>query len=105
MDEKEKFWEDPESESHRQAVCEAAEQAQKITGENAKASIKSVAQTESDEFWQRWGRYSPPDPLTRQREPVNAMSGAIERGGGSKSGKKHKNPVKKAPEYMKYLGM
>lgn len=102
MEEKDKFWHDtPEAETHRQAVCEAAEQAQKQTQANASKSIKSLAQAEGDEFWQRWGKYSPQDPQNVTREPISAMGGPVEHGGGSKSGKRKKS--KKASDWRPYM--
>lgn len=68
--------------------------------------IKSKELKELDEhekFWRDWARTSPPDSL-KQREPINAMSGEIERGGGSKSGKRHKAAKKTIAEYLKTWG-
>lgn len=50
----------------------------------------------SANFWDWWAGSSPPDSL-KQKEPINAMSGAIELGGGSKSGKKRKKPPRTNP--------
>lgn len=46
-------------------------------------------------------RYHPPS--LHDKDPI-PLDGPSAPGGGSKS-KRHKNPMKKTPEYMKFLGM
>lgn len=58
---------------------------------------------EHERFWRDWARTSPPDSL-KQREPINAMSGGIVFGGGSKNSRR-KQPAKKMPEYLKTFGL
>lgn len=82
-------------------IQEIADKIEKQDKEQVKKDAEVIKlKNEHEDFWQWWGRTSPPDSL-KQREPVNAMSGAIERGGGSKSGKKKK--LKKPSDWRPYM--
>lgn len=91
-------------EEQREAVKQAAEKAGEIVYQEAVKSAKKVAvvRANTEEFW-RWFNAGKRASDLRVKE-IMPPGGAIERGGGSKSGKRHKNPPKKAPEYLRTWG-
>lgn len=96
--------------AHRETIRKAAEIAEETVHEEAVKSARIIStpreliQADSEDFWRFWAATSPPDPENRTREPVAAMGGAIERGGGSKSNRKKKTPKKKFVELGTWVG-
>lgn len=66
-----------------------------------KTSPNYLINASSDEFWRAWYGLTRATDL-HVKEIMNG--GGIVKGGGSKSGKKHKKPKKKVPEYLKNWG-
>lgn len=64
---------------------------------------EQFANMTSDERWADFYKYRASDLLAK--EPYKCMSGPTAPGGGGSSGKRHKKPTRKLPEYMKILGM
>lgn len=54
---------------------------------------------EHEKFWRDWARTSPPDSL-KQREPINAMSGSINFGGGGSVKRKKSKKGNKPTVYV-----
>jgi hypothetical protein len=90
-------------EIERKDIKQAHEDAERLIKANEKREKSEEGLTEHEKFWRDWARTSPPDSLV-QREPTNAMSGAIEHGGGSNNSRR-KQPAKKMPEYLKTWGL
>jgi len=84
----------------QETVQKAKQDAEKI---KMKSDPQTLINADSHEVWRWWGVSSPPDALI-QKEPINSMSGAIEKGGGSNNNRR-KQPTKKAPEYLKTWGL
>lgn len=91
-----------EEEMNLQQIAEEVEKRDyKETMEQAEVLIKARGREKPEEGTLEWF-YSTHPPDYNVKEPINAMSGAIKFGGGSKSGKKHKVVKKSNPfDYLR----
>lgn len=80
-------------------IQEIADQIEQQVSAGAKKDAEAIKSREPEDFWQWWGRTSPPDSL-KQREPINAMSGAINFGGGNSSRVKKSKKGNKPTVYV-----
>ncbi|KLU66320.1 hypothetical protein DEAC_c17190 [Desulfosporosinus acididurans] len=101
------YWDD------RDKICAYVPEEELSESELAKdlgINIPSIRETwferfsrmNEDERWEEYYKHHSDDLISK--EPYKAMAGAVEHGGGSKSGKKHKKPKKDLPEYLKSFG-
>lgn len=81
----------------------AAEVEKSVAREARESGEKIIKKRELEEGSLEWF-YSTKPPDNNVLEPINAMSGAVILGGGSKSGRR-KQPAKKMPEYLKTFGL
>lgn len=96
--------ESPDTESDLDIVIKAAEISECVVHTEAVKSVENIRgellQSDAN-FWEWWGKSSPPD--LHAKEPYKCMSGPTAPGGGGNC-KVPKKPKKKIPEYLKTFG-
>lgn len=91
-------------------IQEAAATAEKTVDQEAAKSVKEIKKQNSSDpsrlirsnsanFWRWWAGSSPPDAFV-QRDPINALAGAIVLGGGSKNMRKKSKKGNKPTQYV-----